>query len=165
MRRVFVTKSVIRIAVNVSCHCGRRPADLLFRGAAAAALADALDEQGHSVEVTAFGCTSGKSPDVPRRERHITSVTVKAADAPMDVARIAFCLSEIAFYRTVVMNAATRALPAEHRVSSGHGNTQPLPERDRKLADVLLDSDILSRDAAVAALKKYADMSTQETPG
>ena len=144
-------KHLVRIAVNISVNWQRKPDELLYRGAAAAALADALIVQGYSVEIVAFRSITKPAKYV---RNAVTKIIVKRPDAPLDLAAVAFALSEIAFYRLIAMPANTRLLRTI--VSGNWGVTAPLPDSDRAEFDIVLDSDILTEAAAIAVVNSYA---------
>lgn len=144
-------KHVARIAVNLSVHCRRTPQQLLYRGAAAAALADVLTVQGYSVEIVAFQSGSGLSSG---QGSAVSSTIVKRADAPLDIGAVALALSEIAFFRIVTMSADARLCTS--KLTGGWGHVEPLPDQDRKQFDIILDSDILTEAAAIAVVSRYA---------
>ncbi len=146
-------KHVVKIAVNLSVDCRQTPDQLLYRGAAAAALSDVLTGEGYSVEIVAF--CSHRSPLKRTDTRHVTRIIVKRSDTPLDIAAVAFALSEIAFFRSIVITAAARCFTASYR--SGLGFPESLPERERGEFDIVLDDNITTETAAVAVLSKYAE--------
>lgn len=155
MEKTATARKVIRLAVNVSVHCGRRPADLYYRGAAAAALADCLERAGHSVEITAFFCASKLYAQQPEGLlRSILEVTVKRADQNMDIGAVALVLSEIGFFRSMMLAAAVAGAPRAVRGNTGY--PRALPENVSSQYDVVFDSDIFSYQDALHAVSKYA---------
>lgn len=144
---VRVPKHVVSIAVNLTVSSACSPQHLLYRGAAAAALADALTAKGHSVEITAFFRTSGTASDGGTTTMR---VPVKESWAPLDLSTVAVALAEIGFFRIPVFAAVTRSHP--HRVSPTMGYPVGLGEADRKRFDVVLDSNVFTLDAAVSAV-------------
>jgi len=153
-RRVKDPRQVVRIGVNVSCHAGRKAEDLLYRGAAAAALADALADRGYSVEVSAFRVVRGMWCRLENR-RSLAKVIVKESGAPMDLASLAFALSEIGFYRGVIQNACARMAPK--KCTSGWGSPCDIPEKDKAGFDIVIEQNVLNKEVAIEVVNKYAD--------
>jgi hypothetical protein len=163
-KKVQRQKRVIRIACNVSVSALRKPEELYYRGAAAAALADILEAAGHSVEITMFtsqlGLFESKSDSMS-----VMSCTVKQADAPMDLDSVALALAEIGVFRTVTFCAWATA--ATMKTSGSLGYPELLPRADRQGYDVIFESDILSKEAAIHALRRYTtgfDADTEAAP-
>jgi hypothetical protein len=155
MEKTATARKVIRLAVNVSVNCGRRPADLYYRGAAAAALADCLERAGHSVEITAFFCASRFYKQPPKGlQQSILEVTVKHADQNMDMGAVALVLSEIGFFRSMILAAA--AAGAAHEMTGCMGYSCELPDKVSGQYDVVFDEGILNYADALATVKKYA---------
>lgn len=155
MERTATVRKVIRIAVNISVNYGRNPADLYYRGAAAAALADCLERAGHSVEITAFFCASKfYAPQPKGLLQSILEVAVKHADQNMDIGAVALVLSEIGFFRSMILAAA--AAGAAHEMTGCMGYPCALPDKVADQYDVVFDEGILSYADALAAVKKYA---------
>lgn len=155
MEKTAAARKVIRLAVNVSVHCGRRPEDLYFRGAAAAALADCLERAGHSVEITAFFCASKFYAEQPKGLLNsILEITVKRADQHMDIGAVALVLSEIGFFRSMMLAAA--AAGATREVRGNMGCPCALPGKVSDQYDVVFDEGILNYADALATVKKYA---------
>ena len=150
----------LTLACNLSVHSRQSASELLYRGAAAAALADLLTLRGYSVEI--LGCTSGvvycgtRSSSLAPRYLH--SVLVKPADAPMDVASVALVLSEIAVFRMAFLAIKLRSAP--RRVQEGIGQPRDLNEADKAElnADIVCDQTVTSRADAVAWVQHWASV-------
>lgn len=143
---------VMRIAVNLSVNCGREPKDLYYRGAAAAALADALTGAGYAVEIVAFEAADGYGRPC---DKAVLSVTVKRPDMPLDIGLVAFVLSDIGFVRGVVFPTIFALMPQD--CSSSLGCPMRLPSEIAKDFDIVLDSNILTQSAAAKVVKQWAD--------
>lgn len=141
-------RHVARVGVNISVLGSREPDDLLYRGAAAAAVADLLADQGYSVEIVALRAGN----NLGGGSRYVVDLTVKRSDAPMDLGAVTFALSEIAFFRWAVMGATARLFPLT--LDDRWGNTQTLPDIDAKGFDVLIDSDVFTERAAIDAVAR-----------
>ena len=152
-RMVNAVKPVVRIAVNVVVSAMYGPETVVWRGAAAAALADILTIQGYSVELYAFEAVENFS-DEPDEFRSVSKVIVKHSDMPIDLPSMAFALSEIAFFRIVMMSAGGRCLTG--RIRLGWGRPVDLPPKETAEADIVIDQHIRSKEAAEALVRKYA---------
>lgn len=146
-------KKVVSIAVNSSVLGHRKPEAVYYRGAAAAALADLLNDLGYAVEITSFRCVEHLERRSSAGVLHIAKFPVKHADAPLDVSLVSFVLSEIGFYRGVVMPATARMITKT--IGSGNGSTRLLPDEDKDNFDIVFDSDLTSKAAAVSKVKEY----------
>ena len=156
--RVRVHAVAVRVLVNVGVHCGRRPEDLLYRGAAAAVMCDVLTGLGCSVEIVAGFYSSRLCRD---KSDGVASVLVKRMDAPLDIASVAVCLAEIGFFRAVVLPAVARSMPVA--VAEGMGSVRPLGgvgEVGRH--DVTFESDILDEESAVRRVLEHAETVRKE---
>lgn len=152
VRRERKAAPIVHIGVNASVHCKRRPADLLYRGAAAAALVDLLTDRGVSVSVTLFSSTRGLEQCRPD-DRSVARVLVKAADRPMDVGAMAVALAEIAFFRLVMIGLNIRC--ARRKVEPCCGWPELLPAADGADFDIVLDSDVLTESGAISVIDGY----------
>lgn len=143
-------KLPLTIGVNLSTAWDRPASALLYRGAAAAALADVLAAQGHSVEILAFHACEKMARGT---DRAYLRLTVKAADAPLDIGAVAFALSEVAFYRLAVLSAAARF--ARGTLSKGWGPVSRLTAQERIGIDILAEADIANEEQAVAWIQSH----------
>lgn len=152
MDRTTDAKRTVTVGCNISVHhlCG--PEDLLYRGAAAVALADRLTQQGCNVGIVLFKVSLEPSTRV---DRGVLRCQLKASDMPLDLPAIAFALCEIAFYRCVVVVAGARRWPGT--LAKGLGAPVLLPEADRRSVDFLIDSDVRSESAAVSWLNRQLE--------
>lgn len=145
-------KNVIRIGVNMASHCERAPQELYYRGAATAALADLLTEQGYSVEIIALHSVYKISRSI---HMSVTKTIVKSADMPLDINTVAFCLSEIGYYRCVCITANGRLCVG--KLACNFGVPVTLPVKDGAELDILLDSDLTTKEQAIEAIKRYVN--------
>lgn len=139
----------VTIGCNITVASKIRPDQLLYRGAAALALADILTARGCNVSIVLF-----KSVEYPTRtvDWGVIRYVVKDAMMPLDVSSVAFTLCEIAFSRIVGVCGEARHWPGVLR--SGFGSPAPVPIVDREGIDYLIDVDCLSRDAAESWLRQ-----------
>ena len=156
MTRETTPRRTVTIGVNLSVHAGRRAEHLLWRGAAAAALADILTSRGVNVEVVAFWSISDMSSKV---DRVVSRYIVKRADMPMDVGAVSVALAEIAYARLVALYGLARHVPGTLR--SYLGSPEPLPQQDRAGIDYLAEQTITDREAAESWL--HGCLSSQES--
>ena len=138
-----------RIAVNQSCSAYEKEPDLLYRGAAAAALADIWTVEGISVEVS--GITSlnrlGVNPDT-----HALLTTIcKQTHDPLDIGALGYCLASLPFWRLATLYGTAFLSPGE--TSGGFGHPEPMPTADRAGYDVVIEKDVKDRSGAIAAVK------------
>jgi hypothetical protein len=141
----------LTIGCNVSAPHQARACDLLYRGAAALALADLLAEAGCSVGLALFACSLRPSSGVAEG---VVRCEMKEPGMPLDVAAVAFAVCEVAFYRCIVVCAAARRWPG--LLTPGLGQPAPLPAADRVGVDFLVDTDVLGERAAVEWLRRQA---------
>jgi len=155
MERTRRVPRVLRIAVNVSSHCEMTPDMLFWRGAAACALADALESRGGDrAEVVAY--TAGTGRFVRNGgATEIAEVMVKRAESPMDADGMALVLGELGFYRTAFF-AALIAGAGAREVHRNLGSSQTMPPEFRAGYDIVIDNDITSETAARALIARYA---------
>lgn len=144
MSRETEAKRSVTIGVNVSVSCMRKPHELLWRGAAAAALADILTQRGFNVEIIAYWSITAMSTG----SKHVVAkYLVKRPDMPLDIGTVSVALAEIAFARLVALYGLARHM--EGTLDDCLGHPEMLPQRDRLGIDYLADSDILCEGAAV----------------
>ena len=149
IRRVPRPARRVSIGVNISCSYRREQPELLYRGAAALALADYLAAAGYSTEIVGFMATSNPTDWV---DQLVTRTLLKASNMPMDVGALALCCCDIGYFRLVGIYGRTRHLPGT--IHPTYGRTEAmLPAADRAGLDYLIDSDVLSREAAENWLK------------
>ncbi|MCY3024596.1 MAG: hypothetical protein NTW87_36945 [Planctomycetota bacterium] len=141
-------RRTVTIGCNISVNHHQAPEELLYRGAAALALADILTERGCNVQVILFETNGSPSSAV---ETGLAKCVVKAADMPLDLGAIAFAMCEIAFNRCAVIMASARHWPGTLR--SGFGHSREAPAQDRANADFFIENDVRSEAAAVEWLR------------
>lgn len=142
-------RRTVTIGCNVVVSGSRKPEHLLYRGAAALALADLLTQQGCNVQIVMFKCASEPSSHVARS---VFRYELKSPDMPLDLSAIAFAMCEIAFCRTVAVCGGYRHLPG--KLTSGFGIPSEVPAADREGIDYLIDKDVLNEEAASQWLRK-----------
>jgi len=142
--RELQPRRAVTIGCNVAVHFRRRPEELLYRGAAALALADVLTERGVNVGIVVFKCVREPSDRV---EKAVTRYPVKDPLMPLDVGALAFAMCEIAFARVIGVHGASRHYPGS--LDSGYGYSDDLPWADAKGLDYLIEQTVVSKESAV----------------
>ncbi|MCE5327868.1 MAG: hypothetical protein LLG01_15790 [Planctomycetaceae bacterium] len=156
MTRETQPRRSVTIGVNLTVNAGQRSEHLLWRGAAAAALADILSQRGLNVEIVAFWTISRMSSE---SRMVVSRYVVKRADMPMDLGSVSVALAEIAYSRLVALYGLARHVPGV--LDDGMGCCEKLPQQDRGGIDYLAEADITSRSGAESWLRQCA--STQES--
>ncbi len=141
-------KRNVTIGCNLSVSCSRKPHELLYRGAAALALADILTQQGYNVRILAFKVASDPTSHC---RKVVSRYELKDSSMPLDMSAVAFAMCEIAFVRIVAVCGTMRHLPGRPNV--GWGSPCSLPSADRRDVDFLIEQDVLSEERAVEWLK------------
>lgn len=144
--------NVVRIGVNIVVHAEQTPRELFYRGAAAAALADALEASGHSTEIVLFESARGKFED---GDDWLLSCTLKAPTQPLEINTIALALSEIGFFRTAVFH--TDVAVAHKEVEDSLGKPNSMPDTMAQEYDILFEQSIKSYEQARETVEKYAE--------
>ena len=139
-------RHLVSVAVNAAVNSNRRPEDLLWRGAAACAVADVLTSRGYSVAVDLVVAVNNPANEV---DGLMFTVPVKPADSPLDVGTVATSLADIGFFRLVCINLIGQCSPG--KVTPGFGRAATIARLSGVRYDVLLDADVFSEDGAVAA--------------
>lgn len=151
MSRETQPRRSVTIGVNLTVHAGQRSEHLLWRGAAAAALADILTQRGVNVEIVAFW-TIGRMSN--RSDMVVSRYVIKRADMPLDLGAVSVALAEIAYARLICLYGLGRHLPGILSKHMGHCAT--LPAQDRAGIDYLAERNVTSRDAAEEWLRESA---------
>lgn len=146
-----VPKHSITVAVNLTVASFCSASHLLYRGAAAAALADLLTQSGHSVEVIGFVAVKNLSDQT---RDMVLRVPLKRSDTPMDLTSLSVAAAEIGFFRVVMIACLGRVTPG--RVHEGFGTVRSMRPEELKAAgvDVCMDADITNEEAAVCEVRK-----------
>ena len=152
VERAQEPKRTVTIGCNIAVNHHQAPEELLYRGAAALALADILTERGCNVQVILFEAGSGPTTAV---ETSVVKCVVKAADMPLDLGAIAFAMCEIAFNRCAVIMASARHWPGTLR--SGFGRSRELPTQDRANVDYFIENNVRSETAAIEWLREHVE--------
>jgi hypothetical protein len=145
------TRRTVTIGVNLTVCAGQNADELLYRGAAAVALADLLTQRGINVRLIGFSVGEEVSS---RMHRLVSTVEFKAADMPLDVASLATAVCDVGFFRMVVMPAEFRHLTGQVSTCLGIRGGQYLPSPDRMALDYLVESRVTTRESALDWLRE-----------
>jgi hypothetical protein len=151
MSRENQPRRSVTIGVNLTVNAGQRAEHLLWRGAAAAALADILTQRGVNVEIVAFW-TIGRISN--RSDMVVSRYVVKRADMPLDLGAVAVALAEIAYARLICLYGLGRHM--QGILSKHMGHCETLPAQDRAGIDYLAESNVTSRERAETWLRDSA---------
>ncbi len=143
IKRIARESRTARIAVNLACASAERRENLRWRGATAAAVADLLTVAGVSVEIVGLFCSRDISMDL---QHTCFAVTIKPADAPLDLGAVAVALAEVAFYRLVCLN--TEARTSRTQVNLSMGVPAEVPAEIESQYDLVLDRGLINQDSA-----------------
>lgn len=121
------TRAPVTLVVNITAHCGVRPEQFFWRGAASIALSDGFQRQGRMVRVIAYIAVAGAYETTD--QRLFSSAIVKDFGEPMDLGRLATMLALPGFFRHVGFSMIERE---DHEVSHHygtpiHGTVEGLP--------------------------------------
>ena len=141
-------RRTVTIGVNLSVNCHVRREEMLWRGAAALALADVLTSRGVNVGIVAFDSVLRPTEVVGRG---VIRYTLKDPLMPLDLGSVTFATCEVAWFRVVGAVGGTRHWPG--RLHESLGSAAPLPEADRAGLDYVVDTDVLGEDRAVEWLR------------
>jgi len=157
MTRENQPKRSVIIGVNLTVHGDQKPEHLLWRGAAAAALADILTQRGMNVEIVAFW-TIGTMSSTSRMV--VARYIVKRPDMPLDLGAVSVALAEIAFARLVALYGLARHMTGV--LHDGLRCCEKLPISDRSGIDYLAEANITSCSAAECWLRACAKRQESE---
>ena len=141
-------RHTVTIGCNLAVNAHVKPYQLLYRGAAALALADILTSRGVNVAIHLFDSVEAPTSIV---DKGVIRYVVKDHLMPLDVSAVAFAMCEIAFFRVVGALGGSRHFPG--LLNEGLGRAMPLPHSDRAGMDFLIDSDVIGQDEAAEWLR------------
>ena len=128
---------VVKLVVNISASCGVSADAMFRRGAAAVMLADLIEQSGlrSEIVVVSGGTRSGQGPDgVDFR------VTVKRADQPLELDRVAFMLASPAAFRRLMFRAYEQLTTEEFNKHIGWAYTTPMNIKVEGEGNIEVDS-------------------------
>jgi len=118
-RTVVSAPRVIRVIVDIAANAGTTAEALFWRGAAGAALTEALTAAGYSVELLAGIFVRGVFKD---GRDYISATTIKAASAPLNMGAVAATCCSASFFRSTFFMLAENAGRGD--TWSGHGQVR-----------------------------------------
>jgi len=137
-----------RIFVNISTSAAVHPEDFFWRGAAACAAADILEDAGYRVEIAGFNMTRGTWNDSAALDS-VVIVYLKKFDEALDVERLAACTAHASFYRIGVF-AHELSQPSYASMGLGRPLVGPHPLSGEN--DVTVDS-VFCLEAALQCVR------------
>ena len=138
----------ITIGINLSVNAGADADDLMYRGAAALALADMMTTQGFNVGIVAFESCEDVTSKV---NKAVVRYTLKDSTMPLDISAVAFAMCEIAWVRIVGVIGEMRHFPGT--ISAGYGRAVRLPAAEKKSCDFVIEKNVMGKEAAQEWLK------------
>jgi hypothetical protein len=121
----FSPRPVVRLVVGVNFLSNVDKGRIINRGVAICRVIDALENSGTRVELIA-GWHATASGDAPiGHQRFVAAVTVKDAEQPLDIDRIAFAFAHPSMNRRIGFRLREITKPAQGW-RQGHGRTAPL---------------------------------------
>jgi hypothetical protein len=145
-------RRTVTIGCNIVVSWAAKPADLLYRGAAALALADVLTARGYNVGIDLFKVAGEPSSGVTIG---MVRYRLKDPTMPLDLPALTFAMCEVAFSRIVGVCGEARHWPG--KLAGGFGHPAPIPVADRQGLDYRIDADILGKVAAEAWLRSQLE--------
>jgi len=149
-------RRTVTIGCNLSANAAVKASQVLYRGAAALALADMLTSRGVNVSIVLFDSVRHPTDVV---QNGVVRYTVKDHTMPLDIGAVAFAICEIAWFRVVGALGGSRHWPG--KINEGLGSAGSLPAADRKTCDYVIESNVLSKEAAQQWLRTC--MTAQES--
>ena len=141
-------KQTVWIGCNLSIDGSCDWQDLVYRGAAALALADVMQERGYNVGIVGFNSRA----DITSQVQHgVDKLIVKQPNMPTDISSLTFALAEVAFFRLTLAEGTVRLMPGN--VDWRLGRPMPLPDRDKAEIDYCIEHNVFSKEAAVEWLQ------------
>ena len=147
----------VTIGINLSVNAGADADDLLYRGAAALALADMMTSQGFNVGIVAFESCEDVTSQVSKA---VVRYTLKDSTMPLDISAVAFAMCEIAWVRIVGVIGEMRHFPGT--ISAGYGRAVRLPAAEKKSCDFVIEKNVMGKEDAQQWLKTCVN-AAQET--
>ena len=157
MSRETQPRRSVTIGVNLTVSSMQKPDELKWRGAAAAALADILNQRGVNVEIIAFWSVSRMSS---RSSEVVSRYVVKRADMPLNLGTVSVALAEIAYARVVALYGLARHMKGV--LSNTLGSCARLPQQDRRELDYLAESNVTSKEKAESWLRECVSRQESE---
>jgi len=141
-------RRTVTIGCNLTVDGKAKPHQLLYRGAAALALADVLTRRGINVGIVLLYSTKHPTDMV---NRAVVRYSVKDPLMPLDISAVALAMCEVAFFRVICAIGSMRHFPGA--VNRSLGVVADLLQADYNSVDYMIDTDVLNEQAAEAWLR------------
>jgi hypothetical protein len=155
--KVMMPKKTVRIGANLSVNCNVGAEQLIYRGAAALALADILNSKGFNVEIASYFTIRHLTN---KAEWFTSKIVLKNSSMPLNVGSLAFVMCDIAFPRIVMALGSARLL--DGTIDGGFGYAAGLTTADRNECDYIIDANVLSKEAAINWIKTSVNKKESE---
>jgi hypothetical protein len=143
------------IWVSLGINCDKTPEQALWRGMVAASLAEALDKQGHSVEIRAYDFAYGVYQEHLTRSYSLLSFPVKTFDEQLQLEKACVPLCLAGWFRTRVFACRYRRPDCAPVRYLGREENSSIPKEALPAgADDIFVEDIWNERAAVGFLKE-----------
>lgn len=136
-------RPIVRLLVTVAVASMMTSERFTNYGAALVSIIDALESNDCRVELTVAACSR---PSSSRTEKALYTVRVKESHDPVDLDRLAFCLSHVAFFRRLFFGVYEANAPEFFRSDNRRSGT---PERDEVESGVVIIPSAMSLDDGV----------------
>lgn len=145
-------KTTVSVGLNLTCSSTMKEQHLMYRGAAAVAIADILQVMGKSVELVGFVTIDDLWRDDTNKRPTMMRICLKSADSPSDPGSLAFAATHLGFFRLLLLSAMARSVPFP--VNGHMGVVGMMPRGEVRRFDIVLDSDITGFDEAVREVRR-----------
>lgn len=133
-RRDMTGQQFVTLLVQVVANCGTSAESMMWRGAAAIAATDILEQNGYSVELIAVDTTDGtyypskedEDANKYRYQNFCNAVWIKRPDQPLDTTALVSGISPW-YFRT--LNFASRCMVPDTKPTWGLGYATKIPDR------------------------------------
>jgi hypothetical protein len=146
-----VSRPIVRVAVNTVLSARSDRSVMFYRGAAAAAIADALNAEGFPTEVYAVCFSSLSAAD--NSFSSFVEVLLQRPDTPQDLAALAYGLADIGVTRAGYYSAFCQNAPG--LLCGSLGSPRRMPPDEAARFDVVLDQEVTDERTAVAAVRRF----------
>lgn len=151
---------IIKIMVQGWVHAGAKQTQMLRRGAAAIAIADALENAGYRVELELYFYNRESSA-----YHSIFYVPVKAADQNLQIDRLTYLFCHVSVMRRLWFRIAEQMQPEDFHnyITKHYGTTAPVPKELMQADDIwittnhLFDSDSAAVQFINQQLEPYSE--------
>jgi hypothetical protein len=125
---------VVKLLVNVAASCGISAEAMFLRGAAAVMLSDLLEQSGLRAEIVV--ASAGRNGDAGV----CYTVTVKRAEQPIELDRLAFMVACPSVFRRLMFRAYEQLPPEEFNKRIGSWYTLPMNADTKEPGAIVVDT-------------------------